>query len=42
MLRFFGHYLRGYLGWIAILLSIAALAGGFNGGTISRYRGRRK
>ena len=20
MLRFFGHYLRGYLGWIAILL----------------------
>ena len=29
-------------GWIAILLSIAALAGGFNGGTLSRYRGRRK
>jgi hypothetical protein len=28
-------------GWIAILLSIAALAGGFNGGVISRYRGRR-
>ena len=29
-------------GWIAILLSIAALAGGFNGGTLSRYRGKRK
>ena len=28
-------------GWIAILLSIAALAGGFNGGAISRYRGKR-
>ena len=28
-------------GAIAILLSIAALAGGFNGGTITRYRGRR-
>ena len=28
-------------GWIAILLAIAALAGGFNGGTISRYRGKR-
>jgi hypothetical protein len=29
-------------GVIAILLSIAALAGGFNGGAITRYRGRRK
>jgi hypothetical protein len=29
-------------GWIAILLAITALAGGFNGGTLSRYRGRRK
>jgi hypothetical protein len=29
-------------GAIAILLSIAALAGGFNGGAITRYRGRRK
>ena len=29
-------------GWIAILLSIAALAGGFNGGTLSRYRGKRQ
>jgi hypothetical protein len=29
-------------GGIAILLSIAALAGGFNGGAIARYRGRRK
>jgi hypothetical protein len=29
-------------GGIAILLSIAALAGGFNGGAITRYRGRRK
>ena len=29
-------------GWIAILLSIAALAGGFNGGAISRYRGKRQ
>ncbi len=29
-------------GWIAILLSIVALAGGFNGGTLSRYRGKRK
>ena len=29
-------------GWVAILLSIVALAGGFNGGTLSRYRGRRK
>ena len=29
-------------GVIAILLSIAALAGGFNGGAITRYRGRRR
>ena len=29
-------------GWIAILLSKAALAGGFNGGALSRYRGKRK
>ena len=29
-------------GAIAVLLSIAALAGGFNGGAITRYRGRRK
>ena len=29
-------------GVIAILLSIATLAGGFNGGAITRYRGRRK
>jgi len=29
-------------GGIAILLSIAALAGGFNGGAITRYRGRHK
>ena len=29
-------------GAIAILLSIAALAGGFNGGAITRYRGRRR
>jgi hypothetical protein len=29
-------------GWIAILLSVVALAGGFNGGAISRYRGRQK
>ena len=29
-------------GGIAILLSIAALAGGFNGGVITRYRGRRR
>ena len=29
-------------GWVAILLSIAALAGGFNGGALSRYRGKRK
>jgi hypothetical protein len=29
-------------GAIVILLSIAALAGGFNGGAITRYRGRRK
>ncbi len=29
-------------GGIAILLSVAALAGGFNGGAITRYRGRRK
>jgi hypothetical protein len=29
-------------GGIAILLSIAALAGGLNGGAITRYRGRRK
>jgi hypothetical protein len=29
-------------GAIAILLSIAALAGGFNGGAVTRYRGRRK
>lgn len=29
-------------GWIAILLSIVALAGGFNGGALSRYRGERK
>ncbi len=29
-------------GGIAILLSIAALAGGFNGGALTRYRGRRK
>jgi hypothetical protein len=29
-------------GVIAILLSIAALAGGFNGGAITRYRGRRQ
>ena len=29
-------------GWIAILMSIVALAGGFNGGTLSRYRGKRK
>ena len=29
-------------GWIAILLSLVALAGGFNGGALSRYRGRRK
>ena len=29
-------------GGIAILLSIAALAGGFNGGAITRYRGKGK
>jgi hypothetical protein len=29
-------------GLIAILLSIAALAGGFNGGAITRYRGSRR
>jgi hypothetical protein len=29
-------------GGIAILLSIAALAGGFNGGAITRYRGKSK
>ncbi len=29
-------------GGIAIMLSIAALAGGFNGGAITRYRDRRK
>lgn len=29
-------------GVIAVLLSIASLAGGFNGGAITRYRGRRK
>ena len=29
-------------GWIAIMLSIVALAGGFNGGAISRYRDRRR
>ena len=29
-------------GWIAILLSIAALLGGFNGGALSRYRGKRQ
>ena len=29
-------------GWISIMLSIVALAGGFNGGTLSRYRGKRK
>jgi mannitol-specific phosphotransferase system IIBC component len=28
-------------GWIAIMLAITALAGGFNGGAISRYRGKR-
>jgi hypothetical protein len=29
-------------GWIAIILSIVALAGGFNGGTLSSYRRKRK
>jgi hypothetical protein len=29
-------------GGIAILLSVAALAGGFNGGALTRYRGNRK
>jgi hypothetical protein len=29
-------------GGIAILLSVAALAGGFNGGAITRYRGGHK
>jgi len=29
-------------GGIAILLSVAVLAGGFNGGALTRYRGRRK
>jgi hypothetical protein len=29
-------------GGIAIILSIAALAGGFNGGAITRYRGKSK
>lgn len=29
-------------GGIAILLSIVALAGGFNGGALSRYRGKRQ
>lgn len=29
-------------GWIAILLSIVALAGGFNGGVLTRYRGNSK
>ena len=29
-------------GGIAIMLSIAALAGGFNGGAITRYRGKSK
>ena len=29
-------------GGIVIMLSIAALAGGFNGGAITRYRGRRE
>ena len=27
---------------LAVMLSIASLAGGFNGGSITRYRGRRK
>jgi hypothetical protein len=27
-------------GWIAIPLSIVALAGGFNGGVVTRYRGK--
>ncbi len=29
-------------GGIAMLLSIAALAGGFNGGALTRYRGKRQ
>lgn len=29
-------------GGIAIILSVAALAGGFNGGAITRYRGKSK
>ena len=29
-------------GWIAIFMSVVALAGGFNGGTLSRYRGKRR
>ena len=29
-------------GLIAVLLTIVALAGGFNGGLLSLYRGRRK
>ena len=29
-------------GWIALLLSVVAFAGGFNGGTLSRYRGKSK
>ena len=29
-------------GWIAILLVVASLAGGFNGGALSRYRGKRQ
>jgi hypothetical protein len=29
-------------GGIAFLLSFAALAGGFNGGTLSNYRGKRR
>jgi hypothetical protein len=32
----------GASGGIAVLLSIVALAGGFNGGALSRYRGKRK
>ena len=29
-------------GGIALILSVAALAGGFNGGALTRYRGKRK
>jgi hypothetical protein len=29
-------------GGVAILLSITSLAGGFNGGALTRYRGKRK